>query len=87
MMAQSTRETPFSSTTSALAGRDTEVKRNIDYQRSMMMGQKEAEAQRKEWSRQEKEWTDRAFDERMRSGELMGAHREAIRRMQQNAKN
>jgi hypothetical protein len=87
MMAQSTRETPFSSTTNALAGRDTEVKRNIDYQRSMMMGQKEAEAQRKEWSRQEKEWADRAFDERMRSGELMGAHREAIRRMQQNAKN
>lgn len=89
MMASTTRETQFSSTTNLLtsaSGREAEVRRNIELQRHRMLGQKEAEAQRKEMDRQQKEWTDRAFDERMRSGELMDAHREAMRRMQQAAK-
>lgn len=84
------RETPFASTTNLLGGgngrESADVQRNIDLQRNHLLGQKEAEAQRKEWIRQQKEWNDRAFDEQMRSGHLMDAHREAMRRMQSSAK-
>ncbi|KAI6781094.1 uncharacterized protein J7T54_003261 [Emericellopsis cladophorae] len=83
------RETPFSSTNNllgGLSGREAEVQRNIQLQRNLLLGQKEAEAQRKEMHRQKKEWSDRAFDEAMRSGELMDAHREAMRKMQSGAK-
>lgn len=87
MMSSQTRETPFASTTSLLkGGRESEIRRNIDLQRDRMMGQKEAEAQQREMSRQQKEWTDRVFDERMRSGELMDAHREAMKKMQKGAR-
>jgi hypothetical protein len=60
---------------------------SIEQQRSILLGQKEAEAQRREQARLEREWRDRAFGERMRrdGGLLMGAHREALRRLQRGA--
>ncbi|KAJ4170047.1 hypothetical protein NW754_006188 [Fusarium falciforme] len=79
------RETPFTPM-SLLAGRETEVQRNVEMSRNILMSQKEAEAQRREMEQREKEWNDRAFDERMRSGDLLGIHREAMRKMQRNAK-
>lgn len=80
------RETPFASTNSLLGGREVEVQRNIEMQRHVLMGQKEAEAQRKEMQRRDKEFSDRAFDDRMRSGDLMEAHREAMRKMQRGSR-
>ncbi|RSL90496.1 hypothetical protein CEP51_000730 [Fusarium floridanum] len=79
------RETPFTPM-SLLAGRETEVQRNVEMSRNILMSQKEAEAQRREMEQREKEWNDRAFDERMRSGDLLGIHREAMRKMQRHAK-
>lgn len=66
-------------------GREHEVQQNIIMQRNFLMSQKEAEAQRREFERQEKERNDRAFEERMRRGDLLGAHRDAMRRMQASA--
>lgn len=87
LMTPSGRETPFASTHSLLAGgREAEVQRNIEVQRSIMLGQREAEGQQKEMVRRQKEWADRAFDERMRNGELLDVHREAMRKMQKSAK-
>ncbi|KAH7170367.1 hypothetical protein EDB81DRAFT_775235 [Dactylonectria macrodidyma] len=71
---------------SLLGGREAEVQRNIEMGRNILMGQKEAEAQRREMEQRQKEWNDRAFDERMRSGDLMEVHREAMRKMQKHAK-
>lgn len=78
------RDTPYGSTTSLVGGRD-DVQRNIQIQRSMLMGEKEAEAQRRESTLREKQIAERAFEERMRSGDLMEAHRRALRRMQEKA--
>ncbi|KAL1899496.1 hypothetical protein Sste5346_002895 [Sporothrix stenoceras] len=66
-------------------GREHEVQQNINMQRNFLMSQKEAEAQRREFERQEKERNDRAFEERMRRGDLLEAHRDAMRRMQASA--
>ncbi len=66
----------------AATGRDTP----IDMQRSYLMGQKDAEVTRRETERAEKERNDRAFEERMRRGDLLEAHRDAIRRMQASTK-
>ncbi|PFH60607.1 hypothetical protein XA68_10663 [Ophiocordyceps unilateralis] len=85
MMAAPVRETVFTPV-SLLNNRETEVQRNIEMQRNVLMGQKEAEAQRKEVNRREREFADRAFDERMRSGDLLEAHREAMRKMQKGAR-
>ncbi|KAH7162464.1 hypothetical protein B0J13DRAFT_536087 [Dactylonectria estremocensis] len=71
---------------SLLGGRETEVQRNIEMGRNILMGQKEAEAQRREMEQRQKEWNDRAFDERMRSGDFLEVHREAMRKMQKHAK-
>lgn len=79
------RETPFAPM-SLLGGREAEVQRNIEMGRNILMGQKEAEAQRREREQRQKEWNDRVFDERMRSGDLLEAHREAMRKMQKHAK-
>ncbi|EGX96840.1 hypothetical protein CCM_01498 [Cordyceps militaris CM01] len=79
------RETPFASTNSLLGGREAEVQRNIEMQRHVLMGQKEAEGQRREMQRRDREFSDRAFDDRMRSGDLIDAHREALRKMQRSA--
>ncbi|KAK0389290.1 hypothetical protein NLU13_2865 [Sarocladium strictum] len=89
LLAPSGRETPFASTHSLLAGaggREAEVQRNIEMQRTIMMGQREAEGHQREMARRQKELADRAFDERMRSGDLLEAHREAMRKMQRAAK-
>lgn len=59
-----------------------ELLRNMELQRSIMLGQKEMEAQRKGEQMLERERYQREFEERMRSGALMGAHREAMRRLQ-----
>lgn len=85
IMASSGRESPFASS-SLLGNREAEVQRNIEMQRNVLMGQKEAEAQRREMQRREKELLDRAFDERMRSGDLLDVHREAMRKMQKGAR-
>ncbi|CAH0014929.1 unnamed protein product [Clonostachys rhizophaga] len=86
LVSGSSRETPFASTNNLLSGREAEVQRSIEMQRNMLLNQKDQEAQRKEMTRLEKEWADRVFDERMRSGELMDAHRSVMRKMQNNAK-
>ncbi|KAG6012704.1 hypothetical protein E4U54_007333 [Claviceps lovelessii] len=80
------RETPFRSASLLGGGREAEVQRNIEMQRNVLMGQKEAEAQRREMQKREKEHVDRAFDERMRNGDMLEAHRAAMRRMQKEAK-
>ncbi|KAF5004278.1 hypothetical protein FDECE_9213, partial [Fusarium decemcellulare] len=79
------RETPFTPM-SLLASRDAEIQRNVEMSRNILMSQKEAEGQRREMQQREKEWADRAFDERMRSGDLLEVHREAMRKMQRKAK-
>ncbi|KAK4153744.1 hypothetical protein C8A00DRAFT_15057 [Chaetomidium leptoderma] len=56
--------------------------RSIDMQRSILLGQKEAEAQRKVAALAEKVRYQREFEECMRSGALMSAHRDAMRRLQ-----
>ncbi|MGH7961659.1 MAG: hypothetical protein ACRERD_07495, partial [Candidatus Binatia bacterium] len=85
MMTATTRETPFA-TASLLGGREAEVQRNIEMQRTVLMGQKEAEAQRKEIKIREKQFADRAFDERMRNGDMLDAHRDLMRKMQKGAR-
>lgn len=87
IMMSSGRETPFGPTTLlGGAGREVEVQRNIEMQRNVLMGQKEAEAQRREMQRREKEFVDRAFDERMRNGDMLELHRDAMRKMQKGAR-
>ena len=63
-----------------------DVLRTIDLQRNIMLGQKEAEAQRREVEIVGKQQYQREFEERMRSGALMDAHRDAMRRMQGGVK-
>lgn len=86
MLSSSGRETPFTSANTLLGGREAEVQRNIEMQRHVMMGQKEAEAQRRDSQRKEREYSDRMFEERMRTGGLMDVHREAMRKMQRHAR-
>ncbi|KAM0253878.1 hypothetical protein ACHAQJ_007110 [Trichoderma viride] len=71
-------ETPFASTSTLIDDMET--------QRIIMMEKREAELQRREMKKREKEWHDRMFDTRMRSGDLLEAHREVIRKMQSSAK-
>ncbi|KAF4968242.1 hypothetical protein FSARC_4333 [Fusarium sarcochroum] len=85
VISNSGRETPFTPK-SLLASREVEVQRNVDMSRNILMSQKQAEAQRRETQQREKEWTDRAFDERMRSGDLLDVHRDAMRKLQRHAK-
>jgi hypothetical protein len=92
-MASNGRETPLPSHNgphySLVPGqynRELEVQRSIDTQRSVLLSQKEAEAQRRESQRWEKEMGDRAFEERMRRGDMLEAHREAMRKLQGGAR-
>ncbi|KAG7132615.1 hypothetical protein HYQ45_009068 [Verticillium longisporum] len=78
------RETPFHSAQATGAG-GNDLKRSLNVQRSLLLSQKEAEAQRREMERWEKERGDRAFAARMQSGDLMEAHRDIMRRMQSKA--
>ncbi|TGJ81525.1 hypothetical protein E0Z10_g7232 [Xylaria hypoxylon] len=78
-----------STSSTSLIGPSTnnaEVSRAIDLQRNVLMSQREQEAQRREMERWEKEQNDRAFEEMMRNGGLIDAHREALRRMQGGVK-
>ncbi|KAI8627410.1 hypothetical protein F5Y19DRAFT_178038 [Xylariaceae sp. FL1651] len=91
VIANSGRETPlhFSASTTSLLGPtngNIEVSRSIDQQRSILLSQREQEAQKREMERWEKERNDRAFVEMMQRGDFMDAHREALRRMQGNVK-
>lgn len=86
VMLSSTRDTPFASTNSLLNSRDHELQRNIEFQRNIMLGQKEVEAQRREMQKRDREFSDRAFNERMRTGDLQEAHREAMKKMQKGSK-
>ncbi|KAF5232383.1 hypothetical protein FANTH_13002 [Fusarium anthophilum] len=79
------RETPFTPS-SLLASREVEVQRSVDMSRNILLSQKQAEAQRRETQQREKEWADKAFDERMRNGDLLDVHREAMRKLQRHAK-
>ncbi|KAI3328301.1 hypothetical protein F4824DRAFT_425513 [Ustulina deusta] len=79
----------FPTSSASLAGPPTnnaEVTRAIELQRSALMSQREHEAQRREMERWEKERNERAFEEMMRRGDLIDAHREALRRMQSGVK-
>jgi hypothetical protein len=85
VISTSGRETPFTPS-SLLASREVEVQRNVDMSRNILLSQKQAEAQRRETQQREKEWADKVFDERMRNGDLLDVHREAMRKLQRNAK-
>ncbi|KAI0847932.1 hypothetical protein F5Y00DRAFT_107867 [Daldinia vernicosa] len=65
---------------------NNDIQYNIDQQRSVLLSQREQEAQRREQERREKERNERAFEEMMRRGDLIDAHREAMRRMQSSIK-
>lgn len=94
------RETPLKSTPPAslmqgLGGgvgmmsssnRSGEVGRSMETSRNLLLSQREQESQRREMERWEKERAERAFEEHMRSGLLMDAHRDAIRKMQSAAR-
>lgn len=62
------------------------VRQSLEQSRNMMLSQREAEAQRREVERLDKERSERLFVEQMRRGGLMGAHREAMRKMQSAAR-
>lgn len=68
------------------ANTNAEIGRAIDIQRNALLSQREQEAQRREAERWGKERVDRAFEEMMRRGDLVDAHREALRRMQEGVK-
>jgi hypothetical protein len=85
VISNSGRETPFTPQ-SLLASREVEVQRNVDMSRNILLSQKQAEAQRRETQQRQKEWADKAFDERMRNGDLLDVHREAMRKLQRHAK-
>lgn len=89
VMPHSGREstTPFGSTTSLVAPPgQQDVQRSIQASRSALLSQREAETYRRESRLRDRQLAERQFDERMRSGELLDAHNQAIRRLQQTAK-
>lgn len=66
---------------------DAEVRRDIDVQRQFLMNQKEIESRRRESARVQRESLGRRFERRMRTdSQMMEAHREAMRKMQRDAK-
>ncbi|KAF5973608.1 sulfite exporter family [Fusarium coicis] len=85
VISSSGRETPFTPS-SLLASREVEVQRSVDMSRNILLSQKQAEAQRRETQQREREWADKAFDDRMRNGDLLDVHREAMRKLQRHAK-
>ncbi|KAJ2892982.1 uncharacterized protein MKZ38_009156 [Zalerion maritima] len=62
------------------------VRESINAQRSMLLSEKQAEAAKRESERLGRERQDRAFEQRMRSGELLDAHRDAMRRLQNRSR-
>ncbi|KAG0652330.1 hypothetical protein D0Z07_1416 [Hyphodiscus hymeniophilus] len=57
----------------------------IERQRSQLWMEKQAEEQRRNLAGKKKEARDRGFDERMRRGNMLSAHRDALRKMQAKA--
>ena len=57
----------------------------IEQQRSQLWMEKQAEEQRRNLEGRLKEARDRGFDERMRRGDMLSAHKEALRKMQAKA--
>jgi hypothetical protein len=70
----------------SIGGREVDVRRAVEQQRNTLLLQKEAEARAKEKQRIQRLREEREFEERMRRGELLGAHREAMRRLQGGVK-
>ncbi|KAL1868453.1 hypothetical protein Daus18300_005885 [Diaporthe australafricana] len=65
---------------------DAEVQRDLETQRSFMMGQRAAEAQKRQTQRADRERQGQMFVQRIRSDrDLMEMHREAMRKMQRRA--
>ncbi|KKY38652.1 hypothetical protein UCDDA912_g01345 [Diaporthe ampelina] len=65
---------------------DAEVQRDIETQRSFMMGQRQAEAQKRQTLKTGRERAGRMFEQRIRSDrDMMEMHREALRKMQRRA--
>lgn len=65
---------------------DAEVQRDLETQRSFMMGQRQAEAQKQATLKTERERAGRMFEQRIRSDrDMMEMHREALRKMQKRA--
>lgn len=69
-----------------LLNRDGAARQSIEQGRYKLLSQKEQEAHRKQMSLYEKERAGRIFEERMRRGDLMDAHRDALRRMQSSVR-
>ncbi|KAK7970304.1 hypothetical protein PG988_009377 [Apiospora saccharicola] len=69
-----------------MLNRDGAARQSIEQGRFKLLSQKEQEAQRKQMSLYEKERAERIFEERMRRGDLMDAHRDALRRMQSSVR-
>ena len=65
---------------------EASVQESINAQRSQLLSQKQAEMARKEAERAGREKQNKAFEQRMRSGELLGAHRDAMRRIQNRSR-
>jgi hypothetical protein len=61
------------------------IKNTIERQRSALWQERRAEEQKKALAERRKEEMDSAFDERMRRGDMLDAHREAMRKMQASA--
>lgn len=65
---------------------DAEVQRDMEVQRRFLMGQRQAEAQRREALRGDRELAGRMFEQRIRTdGEMLDLHRRAMRRIQRSA--
>ncbi|KAH8658632.1 hypothetical protein BGZ60DRAFT_531319 [Tricladium varicosporioides] len=60
-------------------------KQSIERQRSALWHERQAEEQRRAIDARKKGERDSAFDERMRRGDMLDAHREALRKMQAGA--
>ncbi|KAJ1335073.1 DUF4203 domain-containing protein [Microdochium nivale] len=65
---------------------DSDPTVSLERGRNMLMSQKEQEARRRETEYHQKEQNDRAFEEMMRRGDLIDAHRDALRKMQSTAR-
>lgn len=83
---RSSSSTSLMGPTAANMKTNAEIGRAIDIQWNALLEQRERDAQRREAERWGKERVDRAFEEMMRSGDLVDAHREALRRMQEGVK-
>ena len=63
----------------------TKPRASMERQRSKLWMEKQAEEQRRQLKGRMREVRDRGINERMRKGDMLGAHREALRRMQAKA--